>query len=194
MTFPRTTTEVPPGSPTEADLWPGHSRFLAFWEGGCHLGLVICAAITMLTTAGIILVLGRRATSSSRDPQVGLSEFLFGTELMPDAVPPRFGIVPLMWGTFMVAAGASMIGASDRPFERDLSERDTPRPVRAVLKPTLELLAGIPTIVYGYVALLLVTPDLKLPARAAGLASRDVQCAFGLHRGRGDDHSAGVVA
>ena len=52
-----------------------------------------------------------------------------------------------------------------------------PRPVRAVLKPTLELLAGIPTIVYGYVALLAGHARAEAAARAAGPARRDIQCA-----------------
>ena len=88
-------------------------------------------------------------------------EFLFGTELKPDAAPPKFGIVPLMWGTFLVAAGASMIALPIGLLSAIYLSEYAPRPVRAVLKPTLELLAGIPTIVYGYLALLLVTPVLK---------------------------------
>ena len=65
--------------------------------------------------------------------------------------------------------------------------------MRAVLKPTLELLAGIPTIVYGYLAMLLVTPLLKRPS-SRWAAGRDLQRAERLHRGRRDDHSAGLVA
>ena len=53
----------------------------------------------MLTTAGIIVVLGAQSFEFFTRAQVSLPEFLFGTELKPDAVPPKFGIVPLMWGT-----------------------------------------------------------------------------------------------
>src|SRR5262249_23061287 len=81
--------------------------------------------------------------------------------LKPDARPPSFGIVPLMWGTFLVATGSSMIALPIGLASAIYLSEYAPRPVRSVLKPTLELLAGIPTIVYGYLALLLVTPALK---------------------------------
>ena len=90
-----------------------------------------------------------------------MPEFLLGTELKPDAVPPRFGIVPLMWGTFMIAAGSSAIALPIGLLSAIYLSEYAPRTVRGFLKPILELLAGIPTIVYGYIALLLVTPVLK---------------------------------
>ena len=109
--------------PAEVDLWSGHSRFLAFWEGGGdRWAWSSVAVITVLTTMGIILVLGVQSIEFSRRAQVSLSDFLFGTELKPDAKPPKFGIVPLIWGTFMVAAGSSVIALADRALERDLSE------------------------------------------------------------------------
>jgi phosphate transport system permease protein len=92
-----------------ADLWPGHSRALAFWEKVVTSGLVFCAAITIFTTAGIILVLGAQSFEFFRLPAVSVTDFFFGTTLRPGADPPRFGIVPLLWGTFLVAAGSSSI-------------------------------------------------------------------------------------
>ena len=68
----------------------------------------------------------------------------------------------------MVAAGSSMIALPIGLLSAIYLSEYAPRPVRAVLKPTLELLAGIPTIVYGYLALLLVTPAAQAAARAAG--------------------------
>ena len=92
---------------------------------------------------------------------VGLGDFLFGTVLRPDADPPRYGILPLVWGTFVVAAGSSVIALPIGLLSAIYLSEYAPRRLRAVLKPALELLAGIPTIVYGYLALLLVTPALK---------------------------------
>src|SRR5271170_7276160 len=134
------TTAVTPGSPAEADLWSGHSRFLAFWEGAVAVGLVICAVITVLTTAGIVLVLGVQSLEFFSHANVGLREFLFGTELKPDAIPPKFGIVPLMWGTFLVAAGASMIALPIGLFSAIYLSEYAPRRLRGILKPMLELL------------------------------------------------------
>jgi phosphate transport system permease protein len=169
LTLPLATNAIPPGSPSEADLWSGHSRFLAFSEGAVTVGLIICALITVLTTVGIILVLGVQTFEFFSRANVNLPEFLFGTELKPDAAPPKFGIVPLIWGTFLVAAGSSMIALPIGLLSAIYLSEYAPRPVRAVLKPTLELLAGIPTIVYGYVALLLVTPVLKRLLEPLGL-------------------------
>jgi phosphate transport system permease protein len=160
------------GSPTEligTDLWPGHSRFLAFWEAAVTVGLVLCTIITVLTTVGIILVLSVQSFEFFYRARVSLPEFLFGTELKPDAQPPKFGIVPLMWGTFLVAAGSSMIALPIGLLSAIYLSEYAPRGVRTVLKPTLELLAGIPTIVYGYLALLLVTPALKRLLEPFGL-------------------------
>jgi phosphate transport system permease protein len=81
--------------------------------------------------------------------------------LRPEGDPPRFGILPLAWGTFVIAAGSSLIALPIGLLSAIFLSEYAPRRVRAVLKPALELLAGIPTIVYGYLALLLVTPTLK---------------------------------
>ena len=138
--------------------------------------LVICAVITVLTTLGIILVLGVQSYEffmrvQGRSP----ASSCFGTELKPDAAPPKFGIVPLIWGTFAGRAGSSMIALPIGLLSAIYLSEYAPRRSAAVLKPTLELLAGIPTIVYGYLALLLVTPVLKAAPRTAGPACRDVQ-------------------
>jgi phosphate transport system permease protein len=124
-------------------------------------GLLACAAITVLTTAGIVLVLSVESVEFFQVSGVGLGEFLFGTVLRPEGNPPRYGILPLAWGTFVIAAGSSLIALPIGLLSAIYLSEYAPRRVRAVLKPTLELLAGIPTIVYGYLALLLVTPALK---------------------------------
>ena len=104
-----TSTAAAASSPVEPDLWSGHSRFLAVWETMVTGGLVACALITVLTTVGIILVLSIQSFEFFRTAHVSPFAFLFGTELKPDASSPKFGIVPLIWGTFMIAAGSSMV-------------------------------------------------------------------------------------
>jgi phosphate transport system permease protein len=145
----------------EPDLWSGHSRFLALREAAVTAALVICAVITVLTTVGIVLVLGVQTVAFFSQAKVTVPEFLFGTELKPDARPAKFGIVPLLWGTFVVAAGSSVIALPIGLLSAIYLSEYAPRALRAILKPTLELLSGIPTIVYGYLALLLVTPLLR---------------------------------
>ena len=158
------------------------------------VGLVICAVITVLTTAGIIWSSASRASSFSRARTSACPQFLFGTELKPDAGPPKFGIVPLIWGTFMVAAGSSMIALPIGLLSAIYLSEYAPRPVRAVLKPTLELLAGIPTIVYGYVALLAGDAALKALLEPLGLYVATYNALDRLHRCGRDDHPPGFVA
>ncbi len=156
MSTPVVTSAAP-----DAELWSGSSRLRALREVLVWLFLLLCAVITVLTTAGIILVLGVETIAFFRASHTGVGEFLFGTVLRPEGNPPRFGILPLAWGTFVIAAGSSLIALPIGLLSAIYLSEYAPRRVRAVLKPALELLAGIPTIVYGYLALLLVTPALK---------------------------------
>ncbi len=159
---------IPAAKPVqEAELWAGPSPLRSLAEAAVGGFLLACAAITVLTTAGIIVVLGVETLRFFQVSGVGLADFLFGTELKPEADPPRFGILPLAWGTFAIAAGSSLIALPIGLLSAIYLSEYAPRRVRAVLKPALELLAGIPTIVYGYLALLLVTPALKAMLRAA---------------------------
>jgi phosphate transport system permease protein len=160
--------ETAPGPGDDADLWSGHSRLSAFYETTVTVGLVLCALITILTTVGIILVLGVQSFEFFAASKVGIFEFLLGPQLRPEASPPRFGILPLIWGTFMIAAGSSMIALPIGLLSAIFLSEYAPRRLRGVLKPMLELLAGIPTIVYGYIALLLVTPTLKAALEPLG--------------------------
>jgi phosphate transport system permease protein len=163
-----TTTTETPAPPPDAD-WSEATRWLAVQEHLVTVFLFVCAAITVLTTAGIILVLGVETFHFFRSPGVSLGGFLFGLELKPEAVPPRYGVLPLAWGTFIVACGSSLIALPIGLLSAIYLSEYAPRPVRAALKPALELLAGIPTIVYGYLALLLVTPALRTLLEPMGL-------------------------
>lgn len=109
-------------------------------------------------------------------------EFIFGTRWEPLLGAERhFGVLPLVAGTLMVTAIAALfampIGLISAVF---LSEYARPR-TRAILKPVLEVLAGIPTVVYGFFALMVITPyGLQAPAKfITGLFSNDPSAVFG---------------
>jgi phosphate transport system permease protein len=118
-----------------------------------------CASVSIVTTFGIVAVLLRETILFFQ--QVSLVEFLTGTRWTPLFASKQFGVLPLVNGTFLVAAGAMVIalplGLMAAIY---LSEYASER-VRKLLKPLLEVLAGIPTVVYGYFALLFVTPLLR---------------------------------
>lgn len=121
--------------------------------------LFVISIISVLTTLGIIFTLLFETIEFFKD--VSFISFFTGTTLQPLGPNAEFGILPLVTGTLM-ATGIAMlvaipIGLMTAVY---LSEFASER-VRRILKPVLEILAGIPTIVYGFFALTFVTPLLK---------------------------------
>ena len=159
-----------PPSPPLAERWAGPSRLQAVGERVVFAMLFVCAVITVLTTVGIVVILGVETVRFFQVSGESPVAFILGTELAPEASPPRFGILPLIWGTMLIALGSSVIALPVGLLSAIYLSEYAPRPVRAVLKPTLELLAGIPTIVYGYLAILIVTPALKAVFEPLGIA------------------------
>ena len=118
-----------------------------------------CASITILTTFGIIgvLVLGSIPFFNA----ISLIEYLTGTNWSPVISPRSYGVLPLIWGTLIIVIGSAIIAIPVGTLTAIyLSEYAEDR-IRRVLKPTLEILAGIPTIVYGFFAISFITPQLQ---------------------------------
>lgn len=121
--------------------------------------LLACAALSVLTTAGIIGVLAVETVAFLRE--VPLLEFLTGTEWTPLFANPRFGVLPLVAGTVLVSAIAMAVALPMGLLSAIYLSEYAPERVRRVIKPLLEILAGVPTVVYGYFALMFVTPILQ---------------------------------
>jgi phosphate transport system permease protein len=117
------------------------------------------ALLSIGTTAGIIIGLSAETLAFLRE--VPITDFLFGTEWTPLFATPRFGVLPLVAGTALVSSIAMVVALPMGLLSAIyLSEYADPR-IRRAVKPVLEILAGIPTVVYGYFALLFVTPILQ---------------------------------
>lgn len=121
--------------------------------------LFFAGFFSIFTTLGIVYELGKEAWLFFRLPEVDLIEFLTGTKWQPHI--NEFGILPLVNST-LITTGIAMciaipLGLAAAIY---LSEYASPK-IRNTLKPILEILAGIPTIVYGYFALMFVTPLLR---------------------------------
>jgi phosphate transport system permease protein len=130
------------------------------------LGLLwLCGAVSILTTVGIVIVLFVDASAFFREPAVTLWEFLTGTVWHPfagvDSDAFRVGVLPLLAGTLLVTAIAMLIAVPLGLTSAIYLSEYSPARVRRVLKPTLEILAGVPTVVLGYFALTFVTPLLR---------------------------------
>jgi phosphate transport system permease protein len=117
------------------------------------------SAVSIFTTLGIVAVLLFESIGFFRE--VSPWTFLTGRTWAPMFQPRHFGVLPLLTGSLLIAAGAAAIalpiGLASAIY---LSEYAHYR-VRSILKPMLEILAGIPTVVYGYFALTFVTPLIK---------------------------------
>lgn len=114
---------------------------------------------SIFITIGIVYELGKEALLFFRYPGVNLWVFLTGTEWQPTI--DEFGVLPLVSATLMTSLFAMLIAIPlGLAVAIYLSEYATPR-VRSTIKPILEVLAGIPTIVYGYFALMFMTPLLR---------------------------------
>jgi phosphate transport system permease protein len=121
--------------------------------------LFLCAAASVLVTAGIIAVL--LVETLGFFSEVPLIDFLTDTEWTPLFSEQHFGILPLVSGTVLVSTIAMAVALPAGLLSAIyLSEYARPG-IRRVVKPVLEVLAGIPTVVYGYFALLFVTPLLQ---------------------------------
>ena len=121
--------------------------------------LAVCALISVATTVGIVVALFLPAFEFFSE--VSVVDFFTGTEWAPLFEPAKFGVLPLIGGTLLVTTIASVaampLGLGAAIY---LSEYASPR-ARGFLKPALEVLAGIPTIVFGYFALTFMTPLLR---------------------------------
>jgi phosphate transport system permease protein len=121
--------------------------------------LFLCAALSVFTTAGIIVVLAIETAGFLRE--VSIVEFLTGTEWTPLFANKRFGVLPLVAGTALVSAIAMAVALPMGLLSAIYLSEYAPDAVRRVVKPILEILAGVPTVVYGYFALMFVTPLLQ---------------------------------
>ncbi|WP_394742343.1 phosphate ABC transporter permease subunit PstC [Natronococcus roseus] len=148
-----------------------------------------CAFVTVLTTIAIILVLINGAVGFFRQAtlvellgdavsagsvggavdaigeglaaQVTVTEFLLGTDWSPLIEPTSYGVLPLVWGTLVVTVGSALIAVPVGTLTAIYLSEYADDGVRRTLKPILEILAGIPTIVYGFFALSFITPIIQ---------------------------------
>ncbi len=122
-----------------------------------------CALVSVLTTVGIFIGLAVQAVPVFQD--VNPIDFLFGTTWQPIIKDVdgnnHFGVLPLVSGTFLVAAISALVAIPAGVGVAIFLSEYAPDKIRRVIKPALEVLAGIPTVVYGYFALTFITPQLQ---------------------------------
>jgi len=130
-----------------------------FFESCIKIFLFLCSTISIVTTIGIIAILALESAFFFQN--VSLSQFLFDSEWTPLFADKHFGIWPLVCGTFLTSAIALIVALPAGVLIAIYLSEYAPAKLRSVVKPLLEILAGIPTIVYGYFALFVLTPMLQ---------------------------------
>ncbi|MFN6924418.1 MAG: phosphate ABC transporter permease subunit PstC [Tabrizicola sp.] len=137
--------------------------------------MIFCSTIAIFTTIGIVLSLLFESIKFFR--MVPLNEFLFGLRWEPQiairadqvAGQGAFGVVPVILGSVLIMLISLVVAVPIGLFSAIyLNEFASPR-VRNIVKPTLEILAGVPTIVYGFFAILVVAPFLRASGASMGL-------------------------
>ncbi|MPM22970.1 Phosphate transport system permease protein PstC [bioreactor metagenome] len=113
--------------------------------------ILAVALICLFLFAGGIPAIGK----------IGLPEFILGREWSPSDTPPAFGILPMILGSIYVTAGAVAIGVPVGIFTAVFMARICPRPLYKVLKPSVDLLAGIPSVIYGFFGLVTIVPLVR---------------------------------
>lgn len=132
---------------------------LVWTERAVRVGLWAAAAVTVVTTVGIILALAGPTWDFFR--AVSVTEFVSGTKWTPLFADAAYGVLPLVAATLEVMLIALAIAVPLGLGTAIYLSEYAGRRMRAVLKPTVELLAGVPTVVYGFVALQLLNPALR---------------------------------
>ncbi len=131
---------------------PKYHEFIIQWF------LFICAGVSVFVTLGIIVILGKESLLFFRE--VSIVEFLTSTKWQP--LIEEFGVLPLLNSTLTTSFIAMTVAAPLGLFVAIYLSEYADERVRGVLKPILEILAGIPTVVYGYFALTFMTPLLRI--------------------------------
>ncbi|WP_028583979.1 phosphate ABC transporter permease subunit PstC [Desulfogranum mediterraneum] len=155
-----------------------------------ELGLILCSTIAVVTTLGIVLSVLFEALRFFQ--QVPLTDFLFGTRWSPQIAlradqagsSGSFGAIPVLAGTLMISAIAMSVAVPIGLMAAIYLSEYAGRRTRAMVKPLMEILAGVPTVVYGFFAALIVAPLLRKAGVSLGLSvSSESALAAGLVMG-----------
>lgn len=155
--------------------WRVSQRFRArnAFERAVEFILLACAAIAILTTLGILFSLIGETYRFFFDPAIkgrpGVADFLFGTEWNPQAamradqgnISTAYGFIPLLTGTLLITTIAILVAGPLGLFSAIYLSEYASSKTRAIFKPVLEILAGIPTVVLGFFAALTVAPYIR---------------------------------
>lgn len=151
-------------------------------ERSVSYGLLFCSFVAIITTVGIVASV--LVESIHFFGEVPIGDFLFGLHWSPTATDPSFGAIPLFLGTLLISLIALLIAVPIGLMAAIYLSEYASKRIRAFAKPVLELLAGIPTVVYGFFAVLTIAPAIRGFGESFGLSvSSESALAAGLVMG-----------
>ncbi len=136
-----------------------HTRKRKIKESAIEAALLVCALFSVFITVSIVFILSYESFGFFRE--VPLRDFFLGTQWTPLFANPKFGILPLITGTLLTTGIAVLVALPLGLLVAVYLSEFAPHRLREIIKPALELLAAVPTVVYGYFALLFLTPILQ---------------------------------
>ncbi|MGI5898919.1 MAG: phosphate ABC transporter permease subunit PstC [Christensenellales bacterium] len=142
------------------------------------LVFIAAALVSILAVALICIFLF--ANGLPAIGKIGVLDFLLGKDWSPNNVPPSFGILPMIMGSIYVTAGAIVIGVPIGILTAVFMAKVCPKPIYKVLKPAVELLAGIPSVVYGFFGLVLIVPIIRTIFGGTGTSMLAASVLLGL--------------
>jgi len=152
--------EKSPGLPKTRRLPPAPAFRISEWL--IEWALFASAFLSIGITVAIAWIVFSGTYQFFSDPTVSIKYFFTGTEWTAGFEDAKYSILPLLTGTIMVAVIAAVLALPIGLISAIYLSEYANKPVRLLLKPTLELLAGIPTVVYGYFAVFAITPLLQM--------------------------------
>ena len=130
-----------------------------FREKLMHGVFFVCAMASILAVLLICWFLFSNGLPAMA--KIGVFDFLFGVDWTPTDVPPSFGIFPMILGSIYVTAGALLFGVPIGIFSAVYMAKFCPKRLYRVLKPAVELLSGIPSVVYGFFGMIILVPLVR---------------------------------
>ena len=123
--------------------------------------IFLISALTAILAVGLICVF-LFARGIPAIAEIGVFDFLTGMDWSPSDIPASFGIFPMIIGSLYVTAGAILVGVPIGIFTAVFMARVCPKPLYRILKPGVDLLAGIPSVVYGFFGMVVLVPLVRL--------------------------------
>lgn len=142
----------------DADITKKH-RLKSFAENAMHVVFFICACMSIVAVITICLFMFYNGIPAMK--KIGFLDFIFGDTWRPTNSLPSFGIAPMILGSVYVTAGAIIIGVPIGLFTAIFMAKFCPKKLYKYLKPPINLLAGIPSIIYGFFGMIVLVPFVR---------------------------------